>query len=54
MRDQWAEEFGLKDVATSEFDEHIDEVWRRFGVNDRCSDLNGPHLRMREGAEALG
>ncbi len=23
-------------------------------VNDRCSDLNGPHQRMKEGADALG
>jgi len=54
VRDHWAGEFGLKDVATPDFDEHIDAVWARLGVNDRCSDLNGPHLRMRDGAEALG
>ncbi len=54
VRDQWAEEFGLKDIATAEFDEHIDAVWQRLGVNGECSDLNGPHLRMRTGAEALG
>lgn len=54
VRSQWAEEFGLKDVATSEFDDHIDAVWQRLGVNGDCSDLNGPHLRMRAGAEALG
>lgn len=54
VRDQWAEEFGLKDIATAEFDGHIDAVWQRLGVNGECSDLNGPHLRMRTGAEALG
>ena len=54
VRDHWADEFGLKDVATPEFDAHVDAVFTRLGVNDRCSDLNGPHLRMRDGAEALG
>ena len=54
VRDHWAGEFGLKDVATPDFDEHVNAVWARLGVNDRCSDLNGPHQRMRDGAEALG
>jgi choline dehydrogenase-like flavoprotein len=54
IRDQWAGEFGLHDVARPEFDRHLDAVWTRFGVNDRCSDLNGPHQRMRDGAAALG
>ena len=27
---------------------------RAASVNDRCSDLNGPHQRMKEGADALG
>src|SRR6185436_4573500 len=26
----------------------------RLEVNDECSDLNGPHQRMREGCERLG
>lgn len=54
VRDDWAEEFGLKDVATPEFDAHTDAVFERLGVNGECSDLNGPHVRMRDGAEALG
>jgi choline dehydrogenase-like flavoprotein len=54
VRDHWAEEFGLKDVATPDYDAHIDAVWERLGVNGECSDLNGPHLRMRAAAEALG
>jgi choline dehydrogenase-like flavoprotein len=54
VRDNWAEEFGLKDVATPDYDAHIDAVWERLGVNGDCSDLNGPHLRMRAGADALG
>ena len=54
VRDNWAEEFGLKDVATPDYDAHIDAVWERLGVNSDCSDFNGPHLRMRAGADALG
>jgi choline dehydrogenase-like flavoprotein len=54
VREQWASEFGLQDVAGPEFDGHLDAVWARLGVNDRCSDLNGPHQRMRDGASALG
>ncbi|HSS25499.1 MAG TPA: GMC family oxidoreductase [Mycobacterium sp.] len=54
VREQWAGEFGLQDVAGPEFDRHLDAVWARLGVNDGCSDLNGPHQRMRDGAAALG
>ena len=28
--------------------------FRATGVNGECSDLNGPHVRMRDGAEAFG
>ncbi len=54
VRDNWAEEFGLKDVATPDFDAHIDAVFERLGINGDCSDLNGPHQKMRDGAESLG
>ena len=53
VRREWAEH-GLDDVATEEFDRHLDAVGARVGANDRCSDLNGPHERMVAGAEALG
>src|SRR3954466_14081244 len=43
----------LTGVDGREFDRHLDAVWRRLGVNDGCSDLNGPHERMRDGATAL-
>lgn len=54
VRDNWAEEFGLKDVATPDYDAHLDAVFERLGVNGDCSDLNGPHQKMRDGADALG
>jgi choline dehydrogenase-like flavoprotein len=54
VREEWATEHGLTDVATAAFDAHLDAVWARLGVNDRCSELNGPQEAMRRGAEALG
>lgn len=49
VREQWAREFGLEGVEGPDFDRHIDAVWTRLGVNQRCSDLNGPHELMRDG-----
>ena len=54
VRAEWASEHGLTDLAESDFDRHLDAVFERLGVNDDCSDLNGPHQRMREGCERLG
>lgn len=54
VREQWERKFGLEGLAGSEFDRHLDAVWERLGVNDRCSELNGPQQRMKEGADALG
>ncbi len=54
VREQWEREFGLEGLAGPEFDRHLDAVWERLGVNDRCSELNGSQRRMKTGAEALG
>ena len=54
VREQWAREHGLDGVDGPDFDAHLDAVLERIGAGDRCSDLNGPQQRMREGAEALG
>ena len=54
VREQWEREFGLEGLTGPDFDRHLDAVWSRLSVNDRCSDLNGPHQRMRAGAEELG
>jgi choline dehydrogenase-like flavoprotein len=53
VRQEWAE-LGLADVATDAFDRHLDAVWERLGVNDRCSELNGTQQTMLRGASALG
>ena len=54
VREEWARDHGLEGVDSSDYDRHLDAVLDRIGANDRCSDLNGPHQRMKEGAEALG
>jgi choline dehydrogenase-like flavoprotein len=54
VRAEWERDFGLEGLAGSDFDAHIDAVWEHLRVNDRCSQLNGPQQRMREGAERLG
>src|SRR4051795_4880694 len=54
VREQWAREHGLEGVDGPEFDRHLDTVCQRLGVNDQCSDLNKTHIKMQQGAEALG
>jgi choline dehydrogenase-like flavoprotein len=53
VRQEWADEHGLTDVAT-DFDRHLDVVGRRISVNGDCSDLNRPQQGLRRAAEALG
>src|SRR4051794_29642234 len=54
VREQWANEHGLEGLDGPDYDRHLDAIFERLSVNDRCSDLNGPHQRMREGADSLG
>jgi len=54
VRREWASEHGLTDVDTPEFDRHLEAVLARMGANADCSDFNGPHQRLAEGAEKLG
>lgn len=54
VREQWAQEFGLEGVDGPEYDRHLDTVMERIGATGDCSDYNGPTMRMKEGAEALG
>ncbi len=54
VREQWAREHGLEGLDGPEFDRHLDAVWERLSVNDRCSELNGTQTFMKRGAERLG
>jgi len=51
---EWAQEHGLTGVDSPEYDRHFAAILARICANDRCSDLNGPHLRLKEGCEKLG
>ena len=53
VRAQWAEH-GLEGLDSPDYDAHMDAVWERVSVTGDCSDLNGPHSRLKEGCEALG
>lgn len=53
VRREWAEH-GLDGLDTEEFDRHLEAVLARISANDSCSDFNGPHQRLTEGAKALG
>jgi choline dehydrogenase-like flavoprotein len=54
VRDEWATEHGLEGLDGPDYDAHLDAVMERLGANDKCSDLNGPQQRMKEGAGKLG
>jgi choline dehydrogenase-like flavoprotein len=54
VREQWEHEFGLEGLTGADFDRHLDAVWSRLQVNDRCSQLNLPQQRMQAAAERLG
>ena len=49
VREEWAREHGLEGLDGPDYDRHLDAVWERLKVNDRCSDLNGPHQRLTGG-----
>jgi acyl-CoA reductase-like NAD-dependent aldehyde dehydrogenase/choline dehydrogenase-like flavoprotein len=53
VREQWARDHGLEGIDT-DFDRHFDAVMERTSVNEDCSQLNGPHQRLRDACEALG
>jgi choline dehydrogenase-like flavoprotein len=54
VRSEWQREHGLEGLADASFDDDLNAVLSRIGANDRCSDLNGPHQRLAQGAEKLG
>src|SRR4051812_11324240 len=54
VREEWERDHGLEGLAGADYDRHLDEVSARIGVNDRCSDPNGPNRRLLDGAEKLG
>ena len=54
VRREWAREHRLEGVDGPDYDRYLDQVMERIGATDSCSELNGPHQRLKEGCEALG
>jgi acyl-CoA reductase-like NAD-dependent aldehyde dehydrogenase/choline dehydrogenase-like flavoprotein len=54
VREEWAREHGLEGVDGPDYDRYLDQVMERMGATDSCSELNGPHQRLKEGCGALG
>ncbi|GII98258.1 choline dehydrogenase-like flavoprotein [Sediminihabitans luteus] len=54
LRERWASEFGLTDVAEDSWLEHARAVMDRLKVNDKVAYQNGPHTKLAQGADRLG
>lgn len=54
VRNHWAENHGLTDVAGPEFDEHLDAVWSRIKANSEVATQNRTHERLGDAAAKLG
>jgi hypothetical protein len=53
VRAHWANDFGLTDVDTPAFDDHLQAVFDRINCNDKVATANRPHERLRDGAAKL-
>lgn len=53
VRQEWAKA-GLSDLASAAFDDDLNAVMTRIQANNVCSESNGTHQRMIEGAMRLG
>jgi long-chain-alcohol oxidase len=54
VRREWADEHGLAAVTTDEFDESLDAVWERIGVNAEHSLPSSRDVAVRRGLDNLG
>jgi acyl-CoA reductase-like NAD-dependent aldehyde dehydrogenase/choline dehydrogenase-like flavoprotein len=54
VREEWARDYGLEGLDGADYDGHLDAIFERLQVNNECSDLNGPHTRLKEACEAGG
>ena len=53
VRAEWARH-GLEGLDGEEFDEHLDAVWERLGVNAEATDQNSSHQCLIAGLEGCG
>ena len=53
IREEWAA-MGVAGIDDPAYEEHIDAVWRRLGVNDTATSQNRTHKRLIAACEELG
>ncbi|HEX5224969.1 MAG TPA: FAD-dependent oxidoreductase [Solirubrobacteraceae bacterium] len=53
IREEWAAH-GVQGIDQPGYEEHIDAVWRRLGVNDTATSQNRTHKRLIAACEELG
>lgn len=54
LREEWAHEHGLPALTTPDFDESLDSVWDRIGVNAEHSVPSRRDVAIRESLDKLG
>jgi choline dehydrogenase-like flavoprotein len=54
VREQWAEEHGLSDLAEASYEADLAHANRLLGINLECSELNGPNRKLKSACERLG
>ncbi len=53
IREEWAA-MGVEGIDRPEYEQHIDAVWRRLGVNDTATSQNRTHKLLINACETLG
>jgi choline dehydrogenase-like flavoprotein len=53
IRDEWAAH-GVEGIDQPGYEEHIDAIWKRLGVNDTATSQNRTHKRLIAACEELG
>jgi choline dehydrogenase-like flavoprotein len=53
IRREWAA-MGVEGIDLPEYEQHIDAVWKRLGVNDTATSQNRTHKKLIQACESLG
>jgi len=53
IRREWAA-MGVEGIDLPDYEQHIDAIWKRLGVNDTATSQNRTHKKLIQGCEALG
>ncbi|MGO9488426.1 MAG: FAD-dependent oxidoreductase [Solirubrobacteraceae bacterium] len=53
IREEWAA-MGIEGIDQPDYEQHLDAIWKRLGVNDVATSQNRTHKRMIAACQALG